>query len=532
MQRQALQLAVAAALGGGLPGVAAAQLFPAEFEVSSIDGRNGFVMYGEAGAHRSGYSVSAAGDVNGDGIDDLIIGAFGARPNGNAFAGRSYVVFGSDIRLAHPFQLRNLVGVNGFVVNGEAPMDYSGRTVSAAGDINGDGIADLVIGARHAGPNGERSGRAYVVFGSNTGLPHPFDLSTLDGSNGFAINGEAADDRLGYSVAAAGDINGDGVDDLIVGAPGSGAGANGEGSGRSYLVFGSRSGFASPIEVGQLNVLALDGASLFEDSGTSVAAAGDVNGDGIDDLIIGAPDARPNGGISGRSYVVFGAPAETFGALDLGRLNGSNGFQINGEAVGDRSGVSVSRAGDVNGDGIDDLIIGAIGADPNGVGSGRAYVVFGTSAGFPSPLELGSLDGINGFVLNGEAERDRAGISVSGAGDINGDGIDDFIVGADRAARDDDSSGRSYVVFGTRSGFPHPFELSALNGRNGFKINTEYRVRRLGVSVSAAGDINGDGFDDLIVGAPLGLSYGHLNAGTNYVIFGRDTLFSDGFEIE
>ena len=536
-RRRRLSLAITGALAISLQAGAEAQVFPAELNLSDLNGSNGVVFSGEVADDQSGYSVSAAGDINGDGIDDLIIGARFADPNGNSNAGRSYVVFGSASGLPSPFNLSSLNGLNGFVLNGEAAADYSGVSVSAAGDINGDGIDDLIVGAFGADPNGNNfAGRDYVVFGSSSGLPNPLNLSSLNGLNGFVLNGEAAGDRLGYSVSAAGDINGDGIDDLIVGALFADANGNNY-AGRSYVVFGSDIGLPNPLNLSSLNGLngfVLNGEAFNDDSGRSVSNAGDINGDGIDDLIIGADDAEPNGNSrAGRSYVVFGSDSGLPNPFNLSSLNGLNGFVLNGEVAYDSSGRSVSAAGDINGDGIDDLIIGANGADPNGNNSaGRSYVVFGSDSGLPNPLNLSSLNGLNGFIINGEAANDLSGRSVSDAGDINGDGIDDLIVGALFAdANGNNYAGRSYVVFGSDSGLPNPLNLSSLNGLNGFVINGEAAGDVSGISVSAAGDINGDGIDDLIIGADDADPNGNSNAGRSYVVYGRgDRLFSDRFE--
>ncbi|MHC0065416.1 beta strand repeat-containing protein [Nostoc sp. UIC 10890] len=498
------------------------------FNLSSLNGSNGFVINGIDANDNSGNSVSSAGDINGDGIDDLIIGARRASPNGQFRAGESYVVFGSNSGFDAQFNLSSLDGSNGFVINGMR-YDNSGSSVSSAGDINGDGFDDLIIGAPGASTNNQYNnvGSSYVVFGSNSGFDAQLNLSTLDSSNGFVINGIAAFDNLGGSVSNAGDINGDGFDDLIIGAIG--ASPNGYSVGSSYVVFGSNSGFDA-----QLNLSTLDGSNGFvingidqdDFSGSSVSSAGDINGDGFDDLIIGALRADPNGQyVAGESYVVFGSNSGFDAQLNLSTLDGSNGFVINGIAEYDGSGGSVSSAGDINGDGFDDLIIGARYADPNGQDrAGSSYVVFGSNSGFDPQFNLSSLDGSNGFVINGINQVDTSGGSVSSAGDINGDGFDDLIISATNADPNGQyAAGSSYVVFGSNSGFDAQFNLSSLDGSNGFVINGIAEYDRSGGSVSSAGDINGDGFDDLIIGAPNADPNGQYAAGSSYVVFGFQT---------
>ncbi len=433
----------------------------ASIHLADLNGTNGFVINGIDEGDVSGWSVSNAGDVNGDGIDDLIIGAYGAAPNGKERAGASYVVFGgTGLGSSGSLELSALDGTNGFVINGIDEYDYSGRSVSNAGDINGDGFDDLIIGAYQAAPNGkDGAGESYVIFGgANVGQSGSLELSSLDGTNGFVINGidefetENSSNDAGFiNVSNAGDINGDGLDDLIIGA--SSADPNGKyGAGESYVIFGG----ANVGQSGSLEISALDGSNGFvingideyDRSGRSVSNGGDINGDGIDDLIIGARSADPNGKErAGTSYVIFGgANMGQEGNLELSALDGTNGFVINGIDERDASGFSVSNAGDVNGDGIDDLIIGAGGADPNGNSyAGESYVIFGgANVGQSGSLELSDLEGTNGFVINGIDEYDGSGASVSNVGDINGDGIDDLIIGAPGIY----SRGESYVIFG------------------------------------------------------------------------------------
>ncbi len=494
---------------------------PPVIELSSLDGTNGLALKGINYGDGSGYSVSGAGDVNGDGYGDLVIGALWADPNGTS-SGQSYVVFGGSGGWAASLDLSSLDGTNGFAINGINAGDESGYSVSGAGDVNGDGYGDLIIGAPGSNQNGTASGQSYVVFGGSGGWAASLDLSSLDGTNGFALNGINAGDESGISVSNAGDVNGDGYSDLIIGAHDSNQ--NGTASGQSYVVFGSSGGWAASLDLSSLdgtNGFAINGINAGDESGISVSGAGDVNGDGYGDLIIGAPYSDPKGITSGQSYVVFGSSGGWAASLDLSSLDGTNGFAINGINTGDYSGISVSGAGDVNGDGYSDLIIGAHYADPQaGNMSGQGYVVFGSSGGWGSSLDLSSLDGANGFAINGIGWGDCCGISVSNAGDLDGDGYADLIVGAYLANPNGADSGQSYVVFGHGGGWSSSLDLSSLDGTNGFALNGINAYDKSGYSVSGAGDVNGDGYGDLIIGgygAPNGWQYGQ-----SYVVFGQD----------
>ena len=494
---------------------------PASLELSSLDGVNGFVINGIYEDDRSGASVSGAGDVNGDGFDDVIIGASSAE---NIFAGESYVVFGGNEGFSQSLDLTSLDGTNGFVINGIDSNDSSGFSVGGAGDVNGDGFDDLIIGALGASRNGNvAAGESYVVFGSGVFSPS-LDLSDLNGTNGFQINGIDGGDLSGTSVSGAGDVNNDGFDDLIIGARSAAPNGN-TGAGETYVIFGSNDIFSEPLSLSTLNGangFVINGIESGDNSGVSVSGAGDVNGDGFDDVIIGAQNADPNGDRRfGQSHVVFGSESGFSAFLDLSELNGTNGFVINGVDARDSSGFSVSGAGDFNGDGIDDLIIGAIDANANGYpGSGESYIVFGSTDNFSPSLDLSSLDGTNGFVINGVGFggfQGRSGWSVSTAGDVNGDGLDDVVIGAPYV---NEGAGESYVVFGSNDPFSSTLNLSDLDGIAGFHINGIDDDYLSGFSVDGAGDFNGDGIDDLIIGAPRNpLNSGSL--GESYVVFGQ-----------
>ncbi len=459
-----------------------------------------------------GWSISTAGDVNGDGLSDLLVGAPGVDNPLGTTDGKAYLFYG-DSGMPSTHHDWYLLGDE---LNGQA-----GLSVSDAGDLNGDGFGDLVTGERLAGV--DNTGKAFISFGGLTmssaaditlinpnnskyfgsslanagdvngdgysdlivGAP---DQATLGGYPGSALlyfGGPAMDgvadlnfvgtlrSRFGASVSGAGDINGDGYADLIVGAPTAGS----QYKGAAYIYLGG----ATMDNVADLVIW---GNSPFDNLGT-VSGAGDVNGDGFSDLLIGSTGAAP----TGAAYLFLGS-ANPDGIADL---------TLVGEVAGDYFGGTVSDAGDVNGDGYSDILVGAYWSDAGGVNSGRVYLYHGG----PSP------DGVADLVLTGEGADDYLGTSISSAGDLNADGYGDIVIGSPTLTE----QGKAYAYTGSAAGIDPVHAWSGM----GSGITPE----RYGTSVSHAGDVNGDGFSDLIVGDP-GRNGAYENAGIAYLYLGNE----------
>ena len=483
----------------------------------------GFKITGESQYDSAGSSISSAGDVNGDGFDDFIIGAPFELVYGSG-SGAAYVIFGTSSSVSAVNLDDVALGTGGFKIAGEELSDRAGYSVSSAGDVNGDGIADLLVGASLDDVGGSNAGAGYVIFGTTSSVSAVNLDDVALGTGGFKITGEAAGDFTGISISSAGDVNGDGIDDLVIGAQGDAAGGYGYNSGAAFVVFGTTSSVSAvnlDDVAGGTGGFKITGENNYDVAGRSVSSAGDVNGDGIDDLLVGARGNDAGGSQAGAAYVVFGTTSSV-SAVNLDDVAlGTGGFKIAGEAAFDLAGTSVSTAGDVNGDGLADIILGAPNDAAAGTEEGAAYVIFGTTSSV-SAINLDDVAlGTGGFKITGEAVDDLAGFSVSSAGDVNGDGLDDLLVGARLNDDSGSNAGAAYVVFGTTS------SVSAVNlddvalGTGGFKVTGEAADDRAGSSVSSAGDFNGDGFDDILVGAS-GNDEGGTAAGAGYILFGFD----------
>jgi hypothetical protein len=461
--------------------------------------------------------ANGSGDVNGDGRADIVIGARRTDGNGRADSGSVLVVFGraapTSLDLGAP-------GAADVRIEGAAAGDGVGGVLAHAGDVNGDGFGDLILGVPDAGNNGRAaSGSAYVVFGG-ANLPASIDLASL-GARGFRIDGAATLDAAGIAVDGAGDVNGDGRADLVVGA--FGADNGGAETGSAYLVLGRTA--TSTIDLAALGAagVRIDGAAAGDQAGVAVAGAGDVNADGRPDILLGAPEAGNNGRArSGSAYLVFGRATPV--DVPLATL-GAAGVRIDGAAVEDFAGVAVGEGGDLNGDGTSDLVVSAPGADANArIGSGSVFVVFGR-AGLPGTIDLASPLTAAGFRVDGAGAAEQSGEPVGAGGDVNGDGLADLVLGAvtDNGARDNAGSG--FVVFGTRAR-PATIDLASL-GAAGIRIDGAASFDAA-TGITGAGDLNGDGRGDLLLGADATDANGRINSGSTYLILGFGPPALDG----
>ena len=326
------------------------------------------------------------------------------------------------------------------------------------------------------------------------------DLGSVDAS----FNGEHSGDHSGYSVAGAGDVNGDGYDDILIAAPY----ANGlNGVGQIYLIFGHATGWTMGTELFSVDA-SFWGEEVGDLAGWSVAGAGDVNGDGYDDILIGVIGDDDGGSEAGQTYLVFGKASGWGMDTDISNANAS----FIGEDAGDWSGSSVAGAGDVNGDGYDDILIGTGNDDDNGNDAGQTYLILGKVTGWGMDTSLSNADAS----FTGEDAGDSSGNSVAGVGDVNCDGYDDILIGANGDEEGGTNAGQTYLILGKATGWAMDTNLSNADA----SFIGEDRGDQSGFSVAGAGDVNGDNYNDILIGAYYNED-GGIMAGQTYLILGK-----------
>jgi len=408
---------------------------------------------------------------------------------------KNYVVVGiiasvSFIYIALPSTtVATTISLDAFTeFTGEMEQDLAGTSVSTAGDVNGDGYDDFLVGAPEDDTAAPNAGAAYLIYG--TGTP----LTSASLSTAVKFTGEATWHFAGASVSSAGDVNGDGYDDILVGAH---VGDDGDyGVGTVYLIYGSHTKLTSASLSTAVKFTEEESAS--SDVGSRVSSAGDVNGDGYDDILIGAFGDREIDSTAGAAYLIYGSsiPLSSSCLSDIA-------IKFTGEAEDNRAGDAVSAAGDVNGDGYDDFLVGAPWHDVSTAGNGAVYLIYGSSSKFTST----SLN--TAVKFTGVMTWEYAGTSVSSAGDVNGDGYDDILIGADVSIEDSDNTNIAYLIYGAHSNL-----VSA-------SLNTAVKFTKetvdIGYSVSTAGDVNNDGYDDILIGT---------SDDGIYVIYGSSTKLS------
>ena len=412
--------------------------------VSGLSSVPGWIGEGNQNNASYGLSVHTAGDVNGDGYADIIVGAY-LYDNGQADEGSAFIYKGSAAGLsASPYW------------TGESNQSGAayGWSVCTAGDVNGDGYSDVLSGARFYDNEQNDEGRVYEYNGS------PEGLST---NSNWSAESNLASSNFGLSVSSAGDVNGDGYNDVIIGAP---YFDNGEvAEGRAFVYYGTSSGLS--VSAGWTAEPNIAGANF----GTSVSTAGDVNDDGYCDVIIGAP-SKPFGG----AYVYYGSATG---------LSITPGWTKISDQAGSRFGISVSTAGDVNGDGFSEVLIGASLYDNGQVQEGKAFAYYGSASGPSSSPD---------WTAESNQIQAEFGENLSSAGDVNGDGYSDVLIGCYKYNESFTDEGKAFLYQGSSSGLSATPNWTA----TGNQANARY-----GQSISTAGDVNGDGFSDVIVGAYL-----------------------------
>ena len=465
-----------------------------DFATTTLTANQGFKILGGTPTSWLGNDVQQAGDINKDGIDDFIVTSQFATANSKTQAGAVFVIYGNTAGPAQ-IDLNNALDLSvGFKISGGSASDFL-QSASAAGDFNHDGVDDVIVGVAHLTFNSLIfAGSAYVIYGQQGGLTSHIDLSTLTISQGVQIGGPAAFAQAGSMVRPGGDMNGDGIADVVISATYA-TFLSRNSAGATYVIYGKQGGYSANIDLGTLDFTVgykIIGAVANDHFGANIGPGRDLNGDTIPDVLAGTYDA-------GTRYlvVIWGKQGGLTADVDVATMTISDGIKV---TVGMTLGMPAIDAIDFDGDGFKDLIFGT-------TDTRRVYIIYGVPGGFTQNYDFTSTT-YSSSVANIIATDNSFGYSLTCA-DINGDGYGDIITG--------NPSYSAGVIFGLSGKQAYSYSTLSSSGQV-IKFTPSGSTDNFGYSTAAA-DVNGDGLPDIIYGSPLEDINGQADAGSVFVIY-------------